>query len=82
MDFSSYGPIFGHTSSRPPEKVCNEKELISKYIRNLNNRISHYYRLARERCEVQKQKAKTLFDKRTSYSIPSGRKGFYERILN
>lgn len=64
--FTPYELLFGHTSSRPPETLYNQKELITKYIRDLNNRISTYYKLARERTNLQKQKAKERFDQHVS----------------
>lgn len=60
--FSPYELVFGHTSSRPPETLYNQKELISKYIRDLNNRMEHYYKVARTRTIAQKEKAKIRFD--------------------
>lgn len=60
--FSPYELVFGHTSSRPPETLYNEKQLITKYIRDLNNKINTYYKIARERTNLQKQKAKARFD--------------------
>lgn len=60
--FTPYELTFGHTSSRPPETLYSEKEIISKYIRDLNARIKHYYKVAREKTLLQKQKAKERFD--------------------
>jgi RNase H-like domain found in reverse transcriptase/Reverse transcriptase (RNA-dependent DNA polymerase)/Integrase zinc binding domain/Integrase core domain len=64
--FTPYELIFGHTSSRPPETLYNEKELITRYIRDLNKRISYYYKVARERTQDQKEKAKVRFDRNIS----------------
>lgn len=68
--FTPYELVFGHTSSRPPETLYNEEQLISKYIRDLNNRIKHFYKLARERTQLQKAKAKERFDEHVSTSRP------------
>ena len=67
--FTPYELIFGHTANRPPETLYNQKELITKYVRDLNNRISHYYNIARSRTQSQKEKAKVRFDK----NIPENR---------
>lgn len=69
--FSPYELIFGHTSSRPPETLYNQKELISKYIRDLNNRMEHYYKVARSRTNQKKEKAKIRFDKTVSKNLPN-----------
>lgn len=61
--FTPYELIFGHTSSRPPETLYNEEKLISKYIRDLNNRMRFYYRTAREKTILNKEKAKIRFDR-------------------
>lgn len=60
--FTPYELIFGHTNSRPPEKTYNQEELISKYVRDLNNKISYFYELARERTIQRKEKAKARYD--------------------
>lgn len=60
--FTPYELIFGHTSSRPSETLYNEKEIVSKYVRDLNARIKHYYELARKRTIQSKEKAKERFD--------------------
>ena len=73
--FSPYELIFGHTSSRPPETLYNHKELITKYIRDLNNRMEYYYKIARQKTELQKQKAKIRFDKSVSDKIPEYKPG-------
>lgn len=64
--FTPYELIFGHTSSRPPETLYNQKDLITKYIRDLNNRISYYYKTARNRILENKEKAKERFDKKVT----------------
>ena len=61
--FTPYELIFGHSSNRPPEKLYNQKELISKYIRDLNNRMNYFYRIARKRTDAQKEKSKIRFDR-------------------
>lgn len=38
-------------------------------MRDLNNRISHYYRLARDRTKVQKTKTKECFDRNVSGNL-------------
>lgn len=68
--FSPYELIFGHTSCRPPETLYNQKELITKYVRDLNNRISYYYKIARSRTQNQKEKAKIRFDKHVPENQP------------
>lgn len=68
--FTPYELIFGHTSSRPPETLYNQEELISKYMRDLNNKISYYYKLARARTDLQKQKAKVRFDRNVRENTP------------
>lgn len=68
--FTPFELIFGHTSNRPPETLYNQEQLISKYVRDLNNRISHYYKIARERTESQKQKAKERFDEHVRHKTP------------
>lgn len=64
--FTPYELIFGHTSGRPPETLYNEKQIISKYIRDLNNRIKYFYELARQRTQEAKQKSKDRHDKTIS----------------
>lgn len=64
--FTPYELIFGHTSSRPPETLYNQKELITKYVRDLNNRMEYYYKLAQNRTQTQKEKSKIRFDQRVS----------------
>lgn len=73
--FTPYELLFGHTSSRPPETLYNQEELISKYVRDLNNRISHYYKIARTKTELQKEKAKTRFDKHVNDNLPEYKVG-------
>lgn len=73
--FTPYELIFGHTSSRPPETVYNQKELISKYVRDLNNRMQYYYNLARIKTDRQKEKAKIRFDRSVSDKIPEYKPG-------
>lgn len=68
--FTPYELIFGHTNTRPPEKLYNQEELVSKYIRDLNNKISYYYKTARERTILKKFKAKERFDEKHK---PKGR---------
>uniref|UniRef100_V5GGL8 RNA-directed DNA polymerase n=1 Tax=Anoplophora glabripennis TaxID=217634 RepID=V5GGL8_ANOGL len=68
--FTPYELVFGHTSSRPPETLYNQKELVTKYVRDLNNRLSYYYKVARTRTEAQKQKAKIRFDTHVSKEPP------------
>lgn len=63
--------MFGHTSSRPPETLYNQKDLITKYVRDLNNRISYYYKLARAKTDARKQKAKERFDQHVSEKAPT-----------
>lgn len=41
------------TASRATEKLYNEKDLVKKYIHNLNNKIAYYYNLAMERTQRQ-----------------------------
>ena len=73
--FTPYELIFGHTSNRPPETLYNQEALISKYVRDLNNRMSYFYRLARRRTEDAKQKSKERFDKRVSENLPEFKVG-------
>ena len=64
--FTPYELIFGHTSARSPETLYYQKELISKYICDLNARIKYYYELARNRTQQSKEKAKEQFDEHVS----------------
>ena len=73
--FTPYELIFGHTSSRPPDTLYDEKNLITKYIRDLNNRMQYYYKIARNRTEQNKLKSKERFDKHASDKIPEYRVG-------
>lgn len=73
--FTPYELLFGHSSSRPPETLYNEKEIISKYVRDLNNRMSHFYKIARSKTDLQKEKAKNRFDKHVSENIPQYKVG-------
>ncbi|XP_050310841.1 uncharacterized protein LOC126746579 [Anthonomus grandis grandis] len=68
--FTPYELVFGHTSNRPPETLYNQEALISKYIRDLNNRMSYFYKVARQRTEHVKQKSKERFDQRISEKQP------------
>lgn len=70
--FTPYELIFGHTSSRVPETLYNQKELISKYVRDLNNRMKYFYKLARTKTQLRKEKAKIRFDE----SVPENRYTF------
>lgn len=36
----------------PPDTVHNQKKMVPKYVRDLNNPISHYYRLVYEQTEA------------------------------
>lgn len=73
--FTPYELIFGHTSNRPPETLYNQKELLSKYIRDLNNRMQYYYKMARARTNTQKEKSKVRFDKAVSQNLPEYKVG-------
>ena len=73
--FTPYELIFGHTSGRPPETLYNQQELISKYVRDLNNRISYYYKIARARINSQKEKSKIRFDKHVPENRPDYKVG-------
>ena len=64
--FTLYELIFGHKSSRPPDTLYSQEELVTKYLRDLNNRLSYYYNVARQRTVAQKQKAKVRFDAHVS----------------
>jgi len=55
--------LLGHTNSRPADKVFNQKELITKYIKDLNEKINYMYEKARENVQRNKAKAKERFDK-------------------
>ena len=68
--FTPYELIFGHTASRAPETLYNQEKLISKYIRDLNNRMEHYYKIAREKTQRQKEKSKVRFDLKISAEKP------------
>ncbi|CAH2017254.1 unnamed protein product, partial [Acanthoscelides obtectus] len=59
--FTPYELVFGHTSGRPPEHVYLEKELMSKYVRDIRNKLEYYYKITRVRTDEQKQKAKIRF---------------------
>lgn len=73
--FTPYELLFGHTSSRPPETLYNQEKLISKYVRDLNNKMEHYYKLARTRTDMKKEKAKIRFDKSISRHLPEYKQG-------
>lgn len=64
--FTPFELIFGHTSSRPPETLYNQEQLISKYVRDLNSRMEYYYKIAREKTKISKEKAKIRFDQHVS----------------
>lgn len=49
--FTPYELIFEHTSSRLTETLYNQQEIITKYVTDLDSRISHYYKIAQERAE-------------------------------
>lgn len=51
--------------------MYDQQELITTYIRDSNNRISLYYKEARERSDLQKQKAKTRFEKHVTGRTPN-----------
>lgn len=59
-------------------------ERMCKHVKDINNRISHYYRITRERTESQKQKVKTRFDEQVSDSHPNYEIGdsLCQRITN
>lgn len=57
-----YDLVFGHTSGRHPEKLYNEKKLLTRYIHDVNARKSYYYKVERERTKDQEEKAKIRFD--------------------
>lgn len=61
--FTPHELLFGHTSSRPPELILNEQELISKYVRDLTNKTSFLYEQAKSNMQIAKEKAKIRFDK-------------------
>lgn len=73
--FTPYELIFGHTSSRPPETLYNQEQLISKYIRDLNKRMEHYYKVARSKTNAQKEKAKIRFDQAMTRKTPEYKVG-------
>lgn len=64
--FTPFELVFGHTSSRPPETLYNQEQLISKYVRDLSGRMEYYYKVAREKTKISKEKAKTRFDQHVS----------------
>ncbi|CAH1998121.1 unnamed protein product [Acanthoscelides obtectus] len=64
--FTPYELVFGHTSGRPPEHVYLEKELMSKYLRDIRNKLEYYYKIAHARTDEQKQKAKFLLTMQTT----------------
>jgi len=61
--FTPYELLFGHTACHAADELFNQKELISKYVKDLNERISYMYSKAAENIEKMKQKAKSRFDK-------------------
>lgn len=61
--FTPHELLFGHTSSKQPEMILNEEELISKYVRDLTNKASFLYQQAKANIQTSKQKAKARFDK-------------------
>ncbi|CAH2006037.1 unnamed protein product [Acanthoscelides obtectus] len=69
IGFTPYELVFGHTSGGPPEHVYHEKELMSKYLRDIRNKLEYYYKIARARTDEQKQKAKVRFDNRESPNL-------------
>lgn len=80
--FTPYELIFGHTSGRPPETLYNKTNLITKYIRDLNNRMEYYYKIARKRTELQKEKSKIRFDKNVKDQIPEYKIGDQVYVKN
>ncbi|CAH1971734.1 unnamed protein product [Acanthoscelides obtectus] len=73
--FTPYKLVFGHTSGRPPEHVYLEKELMSKYVRDIRNKLEYYYQIARVRTDEQEQIAKIRFDSRVSPNLQSYKVG-------
>lgn len=73
--FTPYELLFGHTASKVPERMYKEKELMTKYMRDLNNRISYYYKIARERTQETKEKSKIRFDQNISKQQPQYKPG-------
>ncbi|CAH2017433.1 unnamed protein product [Acanthoscelides obtectus] len=66
---------FTHTSSclaTPlvvrPKHVYLEKELMSKYVRDIRNKLEYYYKITRVRTDEQKQKAKIRFGVSPNYN--------------
>ncbi|CAH1976634.1 unnamed protein product [Acanthoscelides obtectus] len=74
-EFSPYELVFGHTSGHPPEHVYIEKELMSKYLQDIRNKLEYYYKIARSRTDEQKQKAKVRFDNRVSPNLQTHKIG-------
>ena len=66
--FTPYELVFGHTSGRPPETLYNEKSLVTKYIRDLRNKLDYYYKVARSKTVQEKEKSKLRFDRNISES--------------
>lgn len=58
--------ICEHTSSESPERLHIEQNFLSKYERELNNRMEYYYKLARSRINTKKLKSKARFDRNIS----------------
>ncbi|CAH1981426.1 unnamed protein product [Acanthoscelides obtectus] len=44
---------------------------MSKYVRDIRNKLEYYYKIARVRTDEQKQKAKIRFDSRVSPNLQS-----------
>lgn len=47
---------FGYNNVRSPEKIFNQEDLISEYMRELNNKMSYYYKITRKRTTLKKAK--------------------------
>lgn len=62
--FPRYELVFGHTLERLPEKMFNAKEIITRYITDLAERFSHYFKIARQLTKkTLKAQTKARFDK-------------------
>lgn len=55
--FTPFQLIFGHTAD-PPKTYFNFQQLICKHFRDLNNRISHYYKLLAKEQRAKKKRQK------------------------
>lgn len=55
--FTLYKLVFGHSSGRTPERMYSEKELITRYIRDLNEKRTTKYPVNEHKGKKKNQKS-------------------------